>query len=455
MGFYRVYSERDTWITNRANPDDTSVTSSGSNHGASPSLNIFALSASVSPNAMDVARSLIKFGLTELSGKIYTDMVIPSSSVTYKLKMFNMAHADTVPSSYDLFIFPLSRSWDEGVGNDDDTDRDGGVANWVQPISTADWVVAGSDYLTASYGSASQHFDDGQEDLEVNVTDMVTCWLTGAIANNGIVVKLGSTEESTGDYFRKAFHSRQSKYIDRLPYIEAQFEDTIKDHRDNFAINQDNNLYLYNVIRGELTDLSSAPTVRLQDSIGSASIVMTSGSSRVTTGIYRATFHPTSIGLSSSWADIWYVGSTVYMSGTVKPLILTGSQADVYGELSTNVDNLKRVYGTDEKARLLVTTMDRDYVTHVGPLHSASSDIESLRLEKMYYSIVNDDSGEVIVPFGTGSIKYTQLSYDGNGNYFDLYMSSFVPGFVYRIKFLVDINRERKIYDEGFRFKVV
>jgi hypothetical protein len=447
MAFYDIFGQKDTFITNLA-VDGVSTT--GSNHGASPSLSIFSFAVEDSPNSLDVARVLVQFDLSSLSQSIYIDKIIPSSSVSYTLKMFNEQTSDTTPTSYNLVVYPLSRSWDENSGLDFDG-MDGGVANWIQPTSTISWVNTGSDYLSSSFGSASQHFDRGQEDLEVDITDVVINWLTGSIGNAGLLVKLGDVEENTGDYYRKSFHSRESKYVDRLPRLRATWVDAKFDNRDNFAINQNNNLYLYNFIRGQLVDLAHAPTVRLQDSIGSASMSMVSASSRISVGIYKASFAPTSIGVSSSWADIWYSGSAVYMTGTIQPLILTGSQVNPYGEFDVTVDNLKRVYGVDEKAHLIVNVRLRDYVTHVGAIDTASLIMENEKMENMYYSIENDDSGEVIVPFES----WTQLSYNKDGNYFDIFMNSFVPGFLYRIKFLIDNNNEEKIYDEDLLFKVV
>jgi hypothetical protein len=103
-----------------------------------------------------------------------------------------------------------------------------------------------------------------------------------------------------------------------------------------------------------------------------------------------------------------------------------------------------------------VNVRKRDHITHYGVLPSASLDMEREYMEKMYYSVINDETGEVIIPFGTGSLNHTQLSYDEEGNYFSLWMSSFVPGFKYRLVFLIDINRfDKKMVDDGFVFKVV
>lgn len=144
------------------------------------------------------------------------------------------------------------------------------------------------------------------------------------------------------------------------------------------------------------------------------------------------------------------------MTGVFAPLVLTGSSVDQYSEFVCKVDNLKQIYSVNEEARMKVNVRKRDYKTHLGSFKSGSLAMEREYIEKIYYSISNNETGEILIPFGTGSLPYTQLSYDANGNYFNLFMNSFVPGFVYRIKFLIDINKyDKKIVDDNFVFKVI
>jgi len=465
MGLYRTYPSKDTFITNKIINNDVSVRATGSNNGANPSLNVFAFQPVVLSGTMDLSRILIKFDLTELSGKIYSDITIPSSSVSYYLKMYSMEHGDTIPTSYDLFVYPLSRSWDEGVGDDLTNYRDYGFSNWYDSTSIVSWTESGSDFLATEYGSGSQHFDSGLEDLEVDITDVVVNWLTSSLLpNNGVVVKLGVSEEnSLGFYYRKSFHGRETKFIDRIPYIEARWNSVEKDNRNNFAFDVNNKLYMYNFVRGELTNVSEAVTVRIQDNlIGvSASFTGSYSSVQVASGVLTASIlieHTGNALFSGTFYDIWQSSTRLYMTGTFKPVWVTGSQVDPYDEFFVNVSNLKRVYNSSEDARIFVNVRKNAWTTHVGLLASASSELKQDRqyIEKMYYSISNYDSGEVVVPFGTGSVPYTQLSYNADGNYFDIPMSMFVPGFVYKMSFLIDINRfDKKIYDDDWVFKVV
>ncbi len=466
MSLYRIFPSKDAYITNRFLQGSTSVRATGSNFGATPTLRIFAIKDDVSSGASELARTLIQFNLTELSGKIFSEKLVPSGSVSYFLKMFNHEHGGSNATSYDLFVYPLSRSWDEGTGKDDDDGSDYGFVNWLSASSTQGWAITGSDYLSTNYGSGSQHFDKGYEDLEVDITQVVNNWLTssigqaGGLPNNGLVVKLGTTEEDNSvDYILKMFHGHETIFINKIPYIEARWNDSRKDNRGNFAYNVSSSLYFYNFVRGELTDVTEPVSVRLQDHVigNSASYNATFTASKIETGIYSASFVVSNTAsFSASWVDIWRSGSVVYMSGAFTPLVLTGSDVDQYDDFVLSVKNLKRTYQTNEEARFKVFVGKKNNKYH-SISHSASFSSANVQyIEKLYYSILNDATGEVVIPFGTGSLEYTKASYDKDGNYFNLFMNTFIPGFVYRILFLIDINKyDKKVFDNDILFKVI
>ena len=462
MAFYRSFPLADTWITDAAPDSNLSYRASGSNHGLSPSLNVFARKAEINSSSIELARTLVKFSLTDLSGKIYSDNTIPSASVSYYLRMFDKKHDDIIPTSFDLFVYPLSRSFDAGSGIDDDNYRDIGYANWLNSTSTQTWTTTGSDFISSGYGSGSQHFDIGTEDLEVDITDVVKNWLTGGINNNGLVVKFGNTEETNAtNYYKKMFYGKETKYVEYMPYIEARWNDVLKDNRNNFAYSIQNRLFLYNFIRGELTSVTEPVTVRIQDHLlgTSASFSQTYDAVRHAAGILTASVtiaNTASFKFSGTFYDIWFSGSTVLMTGTFTPLILTGANYDSYEDFVVDISNLKRTYKTNEETRLKVLVRNKDYKNHRGLQSTASLDMPKEYAEKLYYSILNNENGKVIVPFGTGSLLYTNTSYNSEGNYFRLWFNSFVPGFTYRIIFLLDINQdEKRILDDEFVFKVL
>lgn len=467
--WYRIPASRDAFISNKSLNGTQTALATGSNTGLSPSTQIFALKNKLVTGSIELARALYQFDITELSGKIFDEKAIPSSSVSYFLRLNNVVHDKTVPTSYQLYVYPLSRSWTEGSGSDVFTFRDYGWTNWLSASSTQTWTLTGSDYLsgaTSAYGSGSQSFDIGNEDLEINVTQIVNNWLTssiglaGGLPNNGVVVKLGNTEENNStDYYLKSFYSRQSKFVDRLPFLEARWDsDVIRDNRNNFAYDNDSSLYFYNFVRGQLKNVSEPVLVRIRDHViaASASYNVTITASVAVTGVYSASFNISNTSsFSSSWVDVWFSGSRVYMSATFVPLILTGTQVDQYTSLTVNA-NVKEEYSQNEQDRVKVVVRRRqDKTLHLRTIHSGSVDIDKEYIEEMYYSLVNDENGEVIIPFSTGSVKYSRLSYDKDGNYFNMFFNALTPGFVYRLKFLIVYNKSKTVIDTDYKFKIV
>ena len=59
-----------------------------------------------------------------------------------------------------------------------------------------------------------------------------------------------------------------------------------------------------------------------------------------------------------------------------------------------------------------------------------------------------------VIPFGTGSLNHTRLSYDTSGSYFDLEMNLFDTDTVYELSFTYLINGSYVEQPERFRFRV-
>jgi hypothetical protein len=459
MGLVRFFPTKDTFICNRALKGPYNRVT-GSNLGGNPTLQVSKVTSSYPTAPAELARSLLQFDYRQMSGMVYDDRSIPQSGVSWVLKMFNYVVGDTTPKSYDLNVCAVSSTWDEGDGQDDKTYQDYGFANWMGGVSTINWLSGGGDYLSAFSGT--QHFDIGDEDLEVDVTSIVQGWLTGTIPPQGLMVKLSDAcENNLLDYWRKVFYSRDTHIVEKIPFLEARWDDVRKDNRGNFAFNQPNALYLYNFVRGTLRDVSGAPTVRLQDNwlATSASFQQTYNTTRQETGVYSAAITITSSNpsaFSASWVDIWQDGNGMcLLSGNLFPLIITGSQVDPYNNFVVDAVGLKRVYRVEESARIVVNVRRNYYNDHLA-IHTASLDSTREYMEDMYYSVVNNENGEVVIPFGTGSVPYTKLSYNRDGNYFQLAMSSFVPGFTYRLLFMIQYNKyEKDIIDDRHIFKVI
>ena len=249
---FRIYPSKDTSITNDIR-SPSSVRLTGANVGASEELFVFkraGLQGVIGTLASSsLARSLLQFDLSEFCA-LTASGDLPSSGLTFTLRMNHKTSACTRPTSFDLIIRPVSSSWDEGAGQDVEL-QDKGFANWDKRTSTEFWSTPGGDFLASP--TASARFDTGAEDLEIDVTPIVSGWLSGIIANNGFGVSLSSSVEADSlyiDYFQKKFYSRQTGFPDRAPYIEVRANTAIRDDRANVQWSRSGTLYLYNLIGG-------------------------------------------------------------------------------------------------------------------------------------------------------------------------------------------------------------
>lgn len=453
---YRIFSDRDSFISNFPR---NNVPQTGSNFGKSEILQLFSvapISTSLGTISGSAARVLLKFDVSQISS-LTSSTAAPSTGLAYRLRLKDARHAKTLPSSYDVEVFPLVTDWDEGRGVDVDSFFDKGFANWEKSKSNLYWNIPGGDF-TGSLRSV-QHFDEGDEDLSVNVTHIVNAWLTGGLPNYGFMVKLSSSLESgSSDYYIKMFHGRTTNFVGREPYLEASWDDSLRDDRNNFVFDNTGSLFLYNRVRGQLSNIpgigtgSNVLTVKIVDSSGTIKVV--SGSHVGVTGIYSSSFAIATASYSgSTFSDVWFSGSNVFMTCSFTPsdnFSLCSSRVSQY---FVSMPGLKSEYEGDEVVRMNLFVRDRDYNPAV--VLTASSAPTGLVVSKAYYRIDNDRTDEVVVPFGTGSVETTRLSYDRDGNYFKFYMSSLSRGSVYRIVYLFDVDGQRQVIDRSFKFKVV
>ena len=173
-------------------------------------------------NSKDIAHTLIKFETTVLSASLASGAVT-MSSVELILKE---CEANEIPIDYTIYAYPISQSWDMGIGTRfDDISTDG--VTWNHRRTSTDWVtdekfITGS--VTGSYngkggvwytGSAtSQSFSYQSTDINMNVKSMFISWLSGSLVNEGILLKHSTIlENDTEDYGQLKFFSKETNTI--------------------------------------------------------------------------------------------------------------------------------------------------------------------------------------------------------------------------------------------------
>ena len=493
MAIKRYYATKDNTITNAFKSNLTTRGVSG-NMGQSDILEVFSIYGQASSSAglsSELSRVLIQFDTTAINSDRTSGLIPASGSVNFFLTMYDAEHTQTTPKNYTLVVSAISQSWDEGLGLDMEEYTDEDASNWLSSSDGTKWVNAGGgetpggSYITGSASSLleyhfTQTFDNGFENLEIDVSHLVEDWIKGELNNYGFGVRLTSSNEAdTDSYYTKMFFARGSQYYHKRPIIEARWDNSKKDNRGDFYLSSslvpasDNlmNLYLYNVVRGQLTNIPAIGTNDMLVSIYSGSTAPTGNklflpigggvvatgdvnitASHVETGIYSCSFAYVSSSITSIY-DVWHSGGIEYHTGSSVDVETFDSQDYNFDQkYVSKITNLRAVYNRGEKVRFRLYTRQKDWSPTIYTV--ASNAIETNIIDNTYYRFTRISDNLDVIPFGTGSLNHTRLSYDVSGSYFDLEMDLFDNDTVYELSFAYLINGSYVEQPERFRFRV-
>ena len=467
----RYYATKDNTITN-AFEENLSTRATGSNMGASDILETFSIYAQNSSSAgfsSELARVLIEFDTSRLTTDRAAGKLPASGSVSWYLKMFNAPHSQTVPSEFDIEVSAVSASWQEGYGIDmdyyEDLTNDVVGSNWIRRSAGTAWTSPGGDYHAAP--TFTQTFNTGLEDLEVDVSDLVEQWLSGSKSNYGFGVKLpSSTEGLAKSFYTKKFFGRDSEFFFQRPVLEARWDSARRDNRADFFISSSaapaadnlNTLFLYNNIRGDLVDIPAIGTgsiyVDLYSTVGSEANRLNTDAftgSHVSTGIYQCEVFSNTV--EDRIFDVWYGGARSvpfnYHTGTIdtKPVVLNSKRL-IY---VLSMPNLKDEYRKDQRDRLDLYLREKNWSPNIYT-EAIRTSIPTLIVPSASFQIRRAIDDLVVVPYGTGSLMHTGLSYDVSGNYFELDTTYLEAGYLYDIQYSF-YDEENGWEEQPYRFK--
>lgn len=490
MAIKRYFANADNTITNSFK-ESLTTRGTGSNMGQADILEVFSIYAQQSSTSTELARILIQFPVSDIKTDIDNN-IIPSTGVTYHLKMFNARHPWTLPKNYKLDILAVSASWEEGNGLDMEGYTDetyGGIgSNWVNAGSGSAWTTQGGDYHASPTFSAS--FDIGDEDLDVNVTTLVNDWLNNDKQNYGFGIKLSSSYEASSSanpygaqisYYTKKFFARSSEYYFDRPVLEARWDSTRRDNRGNFYFSSSlapaaenlNTLFLYNYIRGKLRDIGGSstaiPVLNLYYSSGSVpegdalyfrnssnNAVNYLSASRESTGVYKAIFSVTGGAVNSTYpylVDVWTLsGSELHTGSVIVPKDYRFSNYNPNTKYVVNVKNLKNKYTRGQTERFRLYVREKNWSPNIHTVAKATP--ENTLIESASYQITRAQDKKIVIPYGTGSSAETVLSYDSDGNYFDLDMDLLEAGYTYELKLSFYEDSLSSYREQPYTFKI-
>lgn len=247
MSIKKYTASKDTTITN-AFKEGLQNRGIYANMGAADSLEVFSIYGQATTSSIEKSRILVEFPINDIINDRNLYKLPSSGNVQFYLKLYNVVHPFSVPRNFTLNVNPISGSWIEGYGLDMEGYTDLGFVdninnsygtNWILRNSGTYWNNQGGDYHTSSNYNFSYNFNSGLEDLEINITNVVEDWISGTLPNNGFIVYLSSTLEdgSTKEsFYTKKFSARGSEYFYSRPSIEARWNPSVTDDRNNFCL---------------------------------------------------------------------------------------------------------------------------------------------------------------------------------------------------------------------------
>lgn len=485
----------DTYITNKI--IDGTFRATDANVGQAATLDLFKLYGESTLNGTssltELSRALLKFDLSPITSLTGTILDLNSSAFKATLELKDIMTGHAVPRNFTLSVFPLSQSFDEGEGLDSGKFSDIHVANFVTASYTSQnnvWFSAGAnaggllssadiDYISSGNLSdglglvsfeKKQTFEQGTEDLSIDVTSILSATIAAQVPDYGFRLSFtGSQETDTKTRFVKRFASRHVANPLLRPRLVVRFDDSIQDNHQNFYFDVSGSLFLNSYVRSgrsnlvsgsALTAVAGANCVVLELKKGDFSFSVT-GSQHTAgtdaaglTGVYSASFALPSndsslydkrnsiakllrekgeIEFTTYWKSLDY--TVAYHTGSV----VVKSPVRASGQFTTRspqiiVTDAKTQYSKNDTVTFRLFGRDLDNELNL-PVKKPYR-LPSVIYDQVYYQVVDRVTEKVVLAYDNVN-NSTRVSTDAEGMFFDFKMQALIPGRSYAFDFYV------------------
>lgn len=365
--------------------------------------------------------------------------------------------------SFDLILFKIDQEWDEGVGYDYlDCVVDGDTivtsicpSNWFEAQTNVSWFNGNGVYSGSPSNIivGTQHFEQGNESIEIDVTDVVNEYITGE-TNYGLGIAFPRTLEelNTFDYQYVGFFTRHTQTFYE-PFIETTYSCHISDDRNDFYLDKHNRIYLYVNINGRPTNLDDIPTVTVYDN---CQLVISSYTQsdvvHCTKGVYYIDLLINTGSNNQPGVMITDVWSNIMINGINRPDIeLSTELKDSFGYYNIgDADDLPKrvgfnISGINHNEKIKRGDIRKVLIsTRIPYTVNQTQRVDSLQ----YRLYVREGKNEYTV------IDYQDVEMTATNNYFLLDTSSLIPN-TYYLDVKYESNLEVSTNKEVLKFDIV
>jgi hypothetical protein len=454
MSYFRSYFEK----------NNTIIKNSQVNTAKNPTTEIFYGSG--------FSKFIFKVDFSDLKNKVDSGEYVINDDTTHTLHLTNTIFGDETflgakrgtgrqrTNSFDIIVFKVSEFWDEGLGFDYE---DGGYdfttgnetfderpSNWFNRTTLDSWSSEGV-YSNDPTIISTIHFDNGNEDVNVDITDYV----------NGIIVS-GNTNHGLGLAFAVLYQDIEAeidqsvafftKYTQTFfePYVETYFNDRVNDDRLNFIERTTQNLYLYVTKGTNFYDLDSVPTVDILDNNNNEIVGLSDlTSTKIKKGVYKVTFGLDGVLCDGKrfffdkWKGLTLDGVSI---NDVKQKFIPKPYSSLYtvGENQTELERYSIQFSGIKLNEKIVKGEKRKVVVRFRSINQPKTEL----FDEVYFRMfIKEGRTNVIVH------DWTQLDVT-NENSFTLNTENYIPR-EYFIELKGKTHTEEIFYDDYIKFEIV
>lgn len=437
---------------------------------------------------LEKSRILLNFDINEI--KEFVDSCPKNSEIKHILKMTNCGSIDIkkfseyIPSkdingskkrasSFYIYAFPIPNNsdsfkdngyvdWDEGIGFDSNADFfiSGGSSvstegsNWFNRKSGLKWEKEGCiGDVEREDVIAMQHFDHGNENLELDITKYINSLLEESVNewsahNDGICLSIEPhldgdlLEENNIDTKYVAFFNNKTNTF-FVPVIESRCNEYIKDDRYDFIIGKPNKLYLYIATTDGFVDLDMLPTCHING--------LPYEVKKYSKGIYyieietsNSKYFDPEVIYEDEWSNIC-IGGEIF-----EPIIQEFVPKSFNSYLSTTPNIIKEnkyepsLSGINDDEAL-----NNDEIRKVEVKYRIPYSTKYVTLNNTEYRLYSKDSNREI-----DVIEWDKINNIGNVNYFTINTSGLISG-NYFVDIKVKTKYEQRIFKNVLKFSKI
>jgi hypothetical protein len=178
-------------------------------------------------------RALISFKGTDFTNMSQSIVDSKITNPKFYLRLYEAEGNQETSLDYKLSAFPVSQSWDEGVGKFENNPLTTNGASWKNRnyylnSTETTWSNASGNQIDVAINTgswnASQSFSSESPDVEMNVTDIVNYWLLSG-SNDGFLLRFSGSQETNNITLAQLnFFSSKTNTI-FAPRLEVRWDD--------------------------------------------------------------------------------------------------------------------------------------------------------------------------------------------------------------------------------------